>query len=75
MPEYETTSFLDFLLCFKYGARKVQKPRPRTKTRVIIYMPRYEATSRNRTDFYRIKIVMHYPFYKYPTLLYYGFNT
>lgn len=75
--EYADTPLLEFLLTFEHGSRKVHKPRPRSKPRVIVYQPQYKAqpTHSDYEDFCRTKIALHHPWREYPTLPWSGCST
>lgn len=68
--EYADTTLLKFLRSFEHGSRKVHKPRPKSKDRVIVYQPRYkpQANHPDYLDFCRTKIVLHHPWREYPCL-------
>ncbi|XP_073287600.1 uncharacterized protein [Primulina huaijiensis] len=76
-PEYENATLFQFLTNFEHTRGKVHKPRPRAKNRVIIYSPRYDASPGNvqYEDYCRLKIALHHPFRKYPTLPWNGNET
>lgn len=75
--EFGDTSLLGFLQNYEHGSRKVHKPRPRAKPRVIVYQPQYRSqpTHDDYPQFCRTRIVLHHPWRVYPSLPWNGCNS
>lgn len=75
--DFETATLFAFLSNFEHGARLVHQPRPRAKSRAIVYQPQYShlPTHQDYEHYCRFKIVLHHPWRVYPDLPYQGHET
>lgn len=75
--EYSDATLLTFLRSFEHGSRKVHKPRPHSKDRVVVYQPHYKSNANHPDypDFCRMKLVLHHPWREYPSLPWNGCDT
>jgi hypothetical protein len=69
-PQWADSSLLTFLRSFEHGSRRVHKPRPQSKDRVVVYQPHYKSivSHQDYPDFCRTKIALHHLWREYPSL-------
>jgi hypothetical protein len=67
---FQERILFDFLRNFEHSPRKVHKPRPRSKPRVIVYQPLYKCNPDHPDyeNYCRTKIALHHPWRVYPSL-------
>ena len=68
--QYNDITLFQFLSTFQFELRRVSRPRPNAKARVILYQPQYksQASHPEYKGYCRTKIALHHPWREYPTL-------